>query len=122
MTDSKAQKKAIDAAQDALYSAQDSHDETREILTKFYEDAFQAGVIYADMVRLSWSISSHIGVVGAKVVAERLDISVEELAKRVHPDTFGDLTMSELRYLCIAAEVVMDYEVISKPKPISDEG
>lgn len=47
----------------------------------------------------------------SSLVAERLGISEDELASVVRGDT--DMTLTELRLLSIACEVVVSYEVVS---------
>lgn len=83
-------------------------------LDELWETATARAAFDHEMAVLAWRFAQAINEKGADVVAERLGIDIPELQRRIRPEVFAELTMSELRLLAICAEVEVSYDVILK--------
>ena len=83
-----------------------------QILQKLWDHAVERASFDHQMAVLAYHFAQAIEAKGPKLVADRLGISVEDLAARVRPEAFSELTMSELRLLSLCAEVEVSYNVI----------
>jgi hypothetical protein len=114
--------KSFDEAYDEFYAAvipslpqiqdTDNYDEIlRSALTTVWEHSRDRAVFEHSMALFALDIVRGINKgVGHREVARRLDITVEELVRRIN--NFADLTMSEIRHLANAAELLISYDVI----------
>jgi hypothetical protein len=90
-----------------------------EVLQKLWDHATERAAFDHQMAVLAHHYAQAITKLGPSLVAARLNITVTELQRRITPEVFSELTMSELRLLSLCAEVEVSYHVIPRQVPES---
>lgn len=118
----KDKKTAVDEAFRAIYTEGTATlaGEVEKVLEDLWDAASERAGFDHQMAVLAYQFARAIDVTGPGVVAERLGISVKELAERIQPDRMGDMTMSEQRLLALCVGVELSYDVFM-PKEVTTD-